>query len=54
MELRLTLVHVLYNFDIRSADGALTWDPTDDIKNLRSYMVWDKPPLIVKAHLVRR
>lgn len=54
MELRLTLVHVLFNFDICSADGALNWDPADDVKNLRSYMVWDKPPLIVKAYPVNR
>ena len=54
MELRLTLTHVLWNFDIRSLDGAPMWNPEGNMKHLQSYMVWDKPPLMVKAFPVKR
>ena len=52
MELRLTLVWVLWHFDVRSADGAAQWDPEGELKHLRSYMVWDKPPLMARVYPV--
>ena len=54
MELRITVVHLLWHLDIRSLDGAPKWDPSSDVKHLTSYMVWNKPPLICKAYPAER
>jgi cytochrome P450 len=47
MEMKLIMTHLIWNFDIKSTDGAPQWDPAGQMKNLRVYVVWEKPPLNV-------
>ncbi|KAK5169776.1 uncharacterized protein LTR77_005754 [Saxophila tyrrhenica] len=54
MEMRLILGRLLWNFDVVSTDGAWQWDPTDEMKNMRAYMTWEKPDLNAKVREVRR
>ncbi|KFY25574.1 hypothetical protein V491_01685 [Pseudogymnoascus sp. VKM F-3775] len=52
MEMRLIMCHLIWNFNIESTDGAWQWDPAGQMKNLRVYVVWEKPPLNVKLKSV--
>ncbi|KND86483.1 Isotrichodermin C-15 hydroxylase [Tolypocladium ophioglossoides CBS 100239] len=54
MEMRLILSHLIWHFDISSTDGAWQWDPTDQMKNLRVFIVWEKPALNVMLKVVTR
>ena len=40
--------------DVVSTDGAWQWDPTDEMKNMRAFMTWEKPDLNAKVHVVPR
>ncbi|KAJ5194291.1 hypothetical protein N7491_001628 [Penicillium cf. griseofulvum] len=52
MEMRLIMCYLIWNFDIKSTDGAWQWDPAGQMKNLRIYVVWEKPPLNVRLKSV--
>ncbi|RDL36248.1 Uncharacterized protein BP5553_06860 [Venustampulla echinocandica] len=52
MEMRLIMCHLLWNFNIKSTDGAWQWDSAGQMKNLRIYVVWEKPPLNVRLKSV--
>jgi hypothetical protein len=49
MEMRLAIVRLLYSYDLESADGAPLWNPDGQLKHMKSFMVWDVPPLNVIA-----
>ncbi len=48
MEQRLTLARILLNFDMELADGAHEWDTEGNMKNIKAYSTWQKPPLNIK------
>jgi hypothetical protein len=52
MEMRIILARLLWNFDIESVDGAPLWDPAGEVKHMQAFMVWDKPPIVVKLRAV--
>ena len=56
MELRLILAHLLWNFDIERADlpGFDIWDPDDNLKHIKAFNTWNKPPLQCRLTPVRR
>ena len=54
MEMRLALGYILWHFDIVSIDGAPLWDPEGELRHMRTYMVWDRPPLMVRAVPVQK
>lgn len=54
MEMRLILTRVLWNFDIKSVDGAWQWDPAGEMGNMRAFMTWEKPDLNCTAVRVKR
>ncbi|KPI40988.1 Isotrichodermin C-15 hydroxylase [Cyphellophora attinorum] len=54
MEMRLILTRVLWNFDIKSVDGAWQWDPKGEMGNMRAFMTWEKPDLNCTAVRVKR
>lgn len=56
-ELRLILASVLWNFDIDLAHAKETkdlWTMEDDMKYLKGYLTWVKPPLPVRLQEVKR
>lgn len=57
LELRLILAKLLWNFDMERADTASpvdVWDPEDDLKNVKAFLTWQKPPLWTKLTPVKR
>lgn len=54
-ESRLTLAHLLWQFDFEFANPAATsewWTQEDNMRHFRGYLTWSKPPLLMK--LTRR
>lgn len=56
LELRLILGNLLWHYDLKRSDlekpGALdVWDPADDLKHVRAFNTWNKPPLMCKLRL---
>jgi hypothetical protein len=49
MEMRLILGYLFWNLDIEFADDAPIWDPADEMKHLRAFNTWEKPPLLIRA-----
>lgn len=47
MEMRLVLAKFIYKFDVANADSASDWDAEGDMKNIKAYSTWQKPPLNV-------
>jgi hypothetical protein len=47
MEMRLVLARFIYLFDMANADDAEGWDAEGDMKNIKAYSTWQKPPLSV-------
>lgn len=54
MEMRLILTRLLWNFDVKSVDGAWQWDPRDEMRNMRAFMTWEKPDLNCTVVRVKR
>ena len=59
LELRLILANLLWHFDMERADlqvpGAFDiWDPADEIKHVKAFNTWNKPPLMTKLTPARR
>ncbi|OCL05723.1 cytochrome P450 [Glonium stellatum] len=56
LELRLILASLLWNFDIERADlpGFDIWDLEDNLKHVKAFNTWDKPPLMCKLTPVKR
>lgn len=52
--MRLVLARSIWNFDLANADSAEAWEPTDDMKNMKAYSTWQKPPLNVYISEVGR
>ncbi|QDS74784.1 hypothetical protein FKW77_001909 [Venturia effusa] len=54
MEMRLVLAKFIYRFDMVNADSAAGWDADGDMKNIKAYSTWQKPPLSVFLTEVKR
>jgi cytochrome P450 len=56
MELRLILASLLWNFDIERADlpGFDIWNPEDNLRHVKAFNTWNKPPLTCKLTPVKR
>lgn len=56
IEQRLIISHLLWHFDFELADGRANqlWTVEDDMKHMRSYLVWEKPDLWVRLKRVVR
>jgi hypothetical protein len=54
MEMRLVLAKFIYLFDMANADDASGWDADGDMKNIKAYSTWQKPPLSVFLTPVKR
>jgi cytochrome P450 len=57
LELRLILANLLWHFDVQRADTAAPvdiWDPAADLKHVKAFNTWSKPPLMCKLTPVRR
>jgi cytochrome P450 len=54
MEIRLILGYLFWNFDVELADDAPMWDPSDEMKHMRAFNTWDKPPLLVRVVPLKR
>jgi len=54
MEMRLAIVYLLWHFDISSVDGAPLWNPAGELQHMRTFQVWDRPRLAVRATPVAR
>lgn len=57
LELRLILANLLWHFDIERADldePVDVWDPSDDLKHIKAFNTWNKPPLWIKLTPVKR
>lgn len=54
MEMRLVLARMIWRFDLESLDGAVEWDPQGEMKNMRAYSTWEKPPLKVRISHVKK
>lgn len=54
MEMRLVLAKFIYKFDMANADSASDWDAEGDMKNIKAYSTWQKPPLNVFLTEVKR
>ncbi|KAF2399643.1 cytochrome P450, partial [Trichodelitschia bisporula] len=48
LEMRLVVARVVWNFDLENADEAKEWEPEGNMRNMRAYSTWQKPPLLVK------
>ena len=48
-EMRLILAKVVYNFDISLAEESKGW-----IEKSKSYVVWEKPDLMINLTLAKR
>jgi cytochrome P450 len=49
VELRLILAKLLWRFDVLPEPGSEQW-----LDNMRSYTLWDKPPLMIKCANAKR
>ncbi|EPE08411.1 cytochrome p450 monooxygenase [Ophiostoma piceae UAMH 11346] len=59
LELRLILATLLWHFDLERADltdasSFDVWDVSNDLKNVKAFTTWNKPPLWTKLTLVQR
>jgi len=57
MEMRLTLCHVMAAFDMELEGGkaaAWKWDIEGDVKNLKAYMMFQRPDVLVRLKSVPR
>jgi cytochrome P450 len=57
MEMRLTICHVLWAFDLElqgGKAGAWKWDPDGDVKHVKAYMMFQRPDLWVRLKRVPR
>lgn len=58
LELRLILANLLWFFDVERADlgpsGFDVWDTDGDLKHVKAFNTWNKPPLMCRLRPVRR
>lgn len=58
LELRLILANLLWHFDIErsdlAGDGRDIWDVRGDLKHVKAFNTWNKPPLMCRLTPVRR
>lgn len=59
MELRLILATMLFMFDVERADlddpnAFDIWDPTGEIRHVKAFNTWNKPPLWCRLKPVKR
>jgi cytochrome P450 len=57
LELRLILANLLWHFDLARTDGDApfdVWDPAEDLKHVKAFNTWNKPPLMCKLTAVKR
>ncbi|CAK7201377.1 hypothetical protein SEUCBS139899_004081 [Sporothrix eucalyptigena] len=57
LELRLILANLLWHFDLERADKDAAvdiWDVTGDLKHVKAFNTWNKPPLWTKLTPVKR
>jgi cytochrome P450 len=57
LELRLILANLLWHFDIRRSlggDAYDVWDVEGDLRHVKAFNTWNKPPLMCRLTPVRR
>jgi cytochrome P450 len=57
LELRLILANLLWHFDVvrdEFEEGFDIWDVSGDIKHVKAFNTWNKPPLMCKLRPVKR
>ena len=48
MEQRLVMARLLWTFDVFLADDASEWDRDGEMKHMKAFLTWEKPPLHIK------